>query len=87
MERILDVCGLTMVDEQCNDQYQFLLAFSSDSLIVLDDKRECVEWIVEGVDKNGVLASTDSEDDFLDAILVIKAIIKSGLNPLSVLFI
>jgi hypothetical protein len=86
MERILDVCGLTMVDEQCNDQYEFLLAFSSDSLIVLDDKREYVEWIVEGDDKNGVLASTDSEDDFLDAILVIKAIIKSGLNPLSVLY-
>ena len=85
METILKTCNLTLATEGNDGAYEYLLAFSSDSLIVLDNNRECVEWIVEGNDVKGIVACADSEDNFLDAILTIKNMILSGFNPVSIL--
>lgn len=63
--------------------YEYLLAISSDSLYVLSpDKSRFIETIIEGKDTDGYIASADCEDDFLDAIVIIKRDILSGLNPL-----
>ena len=80
------LCTLTVVKEDSYNGYEFLLAISSDCLVVLDTKQEFVEWIVAGNDVNGVVAEADNEDEFLDAIIVIKDMIKSGINPLVALF-
>lgn len=73
--------------EQDDTAYKYFLAVSSDKLLVLQrldnyDDYELVEYIVEGVDNNGTLFSCPDEDSFLDAIIVIKDMLLSGLNPL-----
>ena len=70
--------------EHSNDKsYEYLLAVSTDSLYVLSpDKSRIIETIVEGEDNDGYLLSADCENDFLDAIVIIKRDILSGLNPL-----
>ena len=63
--------------------FQYLLAVSTDSLYVLSpDKSRIVETIVEGKDNDGFILSLDCENDFLDAIVIIKRDILSGVNPL-----
>lgn len=73
--------------EQDDTAYKYFLAVSSDKLLVLQrldnyDDYELVEYIVEGVDNNGTLFSCPDEDSFLDAIIVIKDMLLSGINPL-----
>jgi hypothetical protein len=70
--------------EYSNDKsYEYLLAVSSDSLYVLSpDRSRIFETIVKGEDNNGYLVSADCENDFLDAIVIIKRDILSGLDPL-----
>lgn len=71
------------IEHSDNSSYEYLLAISSDSLYILSpDKHRIVETIVEGKDNDGYIASTDCENDFLDAIITIKRDILSGLNPL-----
>lgn len=81
MQTITKTCTLTVIDN--NHNYEFLLGVSTDTLIVLDNNKELVEWIVEGNDTNGVVAQADNEDEFLDSIIIIKEMIASGLNPLT----
>ena len=72
-----------LVESIDNTAYEYLLAVSSDSLYILSpDKSRIVETIVEGKDNDGFIASADCENDFLDAIVMIKRDILSGLNPL-----
>lgn len=72
--------------EQDDIAYNYFLAVSSDKLLVLQrmegNDYELVEYIVEGKDNNGTLFSCPDEDSFLDAIVVIKNMLLSGLNPL-----
>lgn len=71
------------IEDDNSSFYPYLLAVSSDSLYVISpDKKMIIEIIVEGKDNNGCLCAADSEDDFLDAILLIKKDILAGLNPL-----
>lgn len=65
-----------------NDCFKDYIAISSDSLLIIDKDLELIEWIIEGNSTDGVYLSCDSEDDFLDAILVLKNVILSGNNPL-----
>ena len=65
-----------------DNHYEYLLGVSSDCLLILDDKKHLVEWIIEGDNNDGVIASADSEDEFLDAILVIKEMISLHINPI-----
>jgi hypothetical protein len=73
----------TMFDEIHMDEYPFYLAFSSDTLVVLDEERFLVESILQGVDKDGILCVAENEDKFLEAITVIKEMISMGLNPIN----
>lgn len=73
--------------EQDDTAYKYFLAVSSDKLLVLQkmdnyNNYELVEYIVEGKDNNGTLFSCPDEDSFLDAIIVIKNMLLSGINPL-----
>ena len=72
------------IDSTDNDSsYEYLLAVSTNSLYILSpDRSRIVETIVEGKDNDGYLLSADCENDFLDAIVIIKKDILSGLNPL-----
>jgi hypothetical protein len=71
------------IDNSDDESYEYLLAVSSDSLYVLSpDRSRIVETIVKGKDNDGYLLSADCENDFLDAIIIIKRDILSGVNPL-----
>jgi hypothetical protein len=80
---LLKPCTFTIEDNQA---YPYLLAVSSDKLIILEkienDDYMLVEAIVDGKDNDGTLFSCPDEDSFLDAIIVIKDMLLSGLNPL-----
>ena len=65
-----------------NDSFKDYLCISSDSLLIIDKELDLVEWIIQGHDNNGVYMSAETEDDFLDAIIVLKNVILSGCNPL-----
>lgn len=71
---------LTFKEDQ--DYYPFLMGISTDSLIILTKDKEFVEWIIIGKDDNGTLATTDNQDEFLDAIVTIRNMIVEGINPL-----
>jgi hypothetical protein len=80
----LKPCTFTKQDDVA---YNYFLAVSSDKLLVLQrmdnyNDYELVECIVDGKDNNGTLFSCPDEDSFLDAIVVIKDMLLSGLNPL-----
>jgi hypothetical protein len=81
----LKPCTFTQADDTA---YEYYLAVSSDKLLVLKRKNdtyndyELVEYIIEGKCNNGTLFSCPDEDTFLDAIIVIKDMILSGLDPL-----
>ena len=85
MEQLLiKPCTFT---EQDDTAYKYFLAVSSDKLLVLQkmdnyNDYELVEYIIEGKCNNGTLFSCPDEDSFLDAIIVIKDMILSGLDPL-----
>jgi hypothetical protein len=65
------------------EDYKYLMAVSTDSLYILSsDKDRIVETIVEGKDNDAWMFSSDCQDDFLDAINIIKDDILSGVNPL-----
>ena len=69
--------------------YPYHLALSSDTLIVInkdsDDDWCLVEVIKDGMDKNAFIVQAPDEDIFLDAIVLIKDIMRQGLNPLKVI--
>lgn len=68
-----------------NVGYNYLLAVTSDGLYVLDrEGTKIVETIVNGSSKEGILGEFTTEDDFLDAINLIKDCLLDGLNPLVV---
>lgn len=67
------------------DSFKDYISISSDSLLVINRDLELVEWIIQGHDNNGVYISADNEDEFLDAIIVLKNIILNGDNPLKYL--
>lgn len=61
------------------DFYQYYLAISSDTLIVVDKvSRDLLEVIVQGSDNEAYLCSFGSEDEFLEAISYIKYVFKVG---------
>jgi len=64
-----------------NGSFKDYIAISSDSLLIIDGDLELVEWIIEGDSTDGVYMTADTLDDFLDAIILLKKIISSGLNP------
>jgi hypothetical protein len=64
-----------------SDEFKDYISISSDSLLVIDKELNLVEWIVSGNDVNGYYFSAKNENDFLDAIIVLKNIILSGGNP------
>lgn len=69
------------IDDDCS--YEYLLVVSSNSLYVLSpDRSRFVETIVKGEDNDGYILAADSENDFLDAIMIIKKDILSNRNPL-----
>ena len=68
-----------------NVGYNYLLAVSSDGLYVLNQEgTKIVETIVNGSSKEAILGEFTTENDFLDAINLIKDCLLDGLNPLVV---
>ena len=64
------------------DSYSLYIAISSDTLLIIDKQLNLVESIIHGDDVDGVYVSCDNQNDFLDAIILLKKIILSGNNPL-----
>jgi hypothetical protein len=62
-------------------EFKDYLVISSDSLLIIDKELNFVEWIISGNDNNGYYFSAKDENEFLDAIIVLKNIILSGHNP------
>ena len=82
---------LTMIEyklssqHMLDDSYDLLLAFSSDTLLVIDkSKSHAIEWIIVGNDDDAYVAQASNEDEFLDGIIEIKQLIGSGVHPLTV---
>jgi len=65
-----------------NDSFKDYICISSDSLLIIDKELDLVEWIIQGHDNKAVYMSAENEDDFLDAIIVLKKHILCGNNPL-----
>ena len=65
------------------DSFKDYIVISSDTLLIIDEDLELVEWIIEGDDTDGIYLSSDNSNDFLDAIIVLKEIILSGNNPIT----
>lgn len=64
--------------------YQYYLAVSTDSLVILNDKEEFVEWVVKGDDRDAYVLSAPDEDTFLESLSLLKECIQSGNNPFDV---
>lgn len=64
-----------------NNQYDYYLALSSDSLYVIDRDLSLVESIISGTDREGIYMRADDEDNFLDAIIMFKNMILSNKDP------
>lgn len=64
-----------------DEEYSLLLAVSKDSLAILTKDRHFVTWLICGDDNYAILLTSDSEDDFLDAISMIRTMIKNQQNP------
>lgn len=77
---------LELIKSHDNTDYEYLLAVSSDSLYVLSKDKRIIETIVKRVDNKGYICSAASEDDFLEAIHVIKMDILANRNPLRIIF-
>ena len=74
---------LKVITAEDSTHYEYMLAVSSDTLYVISpDKTRLIEIINDGTDIDGYLLSAESEDEFLDTILLIKQDISSGKNPL-----
>jgi hypothetical protein len=70
-----------LIDDEGYDQ---LLAFSADTLLVIDKaKTYVIEWILIGNDDDAYVVQASDEDEFLDAIIEIKRLISSGVHPLT----
>ncbi len=69
--------------EMLVEGYDYMLAFSTDTLLVIDKaKMQPLEWIIEGQDDQGYVLQASDEDEFLDTIIAIKQAINTGGNPL-----
>ena len=80
METILK--SLTRVSPYVEkDSFEHYIAISSDSLLIINRDLELVEWIIEGDSTDGVYMQVDTLDEFLDAIILLKRMILSGVNP------
>lgn len=78
------ICKETESMEMLVQGYPFMLAFSSDTLVIIDkSKMEAAEWIIVGQDDNGYVLQAAHQDEFLDTILAIKQAILSGDNPIA----
>lgn len=64
------------------DSYEFYLAVSTDTLLVLDNKKEFVEVVIYGNDNDGNLLGFNCQDDLLDAIVIFKEYYKRGYSLL-----
>lgn len=72
------------VFDSSNDTYPYLLAVSTNSLLIVNEKREFVEWVIKGVDKDAYLLSAPDEDTFLESLSLLKECIQSGQDPFDV---
>ena len=63
------------------EEYDFMLAVASDTLMVLDRAMKPTEIIVKGKDVNVIILSFSSQDDFLDTFTICKNCIAEGVNP------
>lgn len=61
--------------------YEFRLAVTNDSLVVINSKKETIEKIICRTDHMSVIVSCPNEDTFLDTLEMFKNIIKSGQSP------
>lgn len=61
--------------------YEMLLAFSSDTIHVVDEEITLVESVRQGTDKNGYLCQCSDENDFLETLLLITNMIDKKENP------
>jgi hypothetical protein len=67
------------IEEQ---DYDYMLAISTDSLVVIDKDLNRLQEIIKGKDLDAIVCGCPDEDSFLDSLLVIKNCIKEGNNPI-----
>jgi len=86
MNNILKTITLIHPEKIVNDDnYEYYLALSSDTLVVIDKQLNFVEWIVIGNDNAGIYISANDENEFLDYIILLKKLILSGINPVELI--
>ena len=86
MVNTLQLSHLTKESLLSDSMYKYLLGITSDGLYILNmDKTLMLEVIVDGSSKDCTVCSSPDEDTFLDAITIIKKVLKDGYNPLEVI--
>ena len=67
------------------NEYEYLIAVSTDSLAVLNSKIELEKIIIQGKDNNAFVCTCTDINHFLDCLAIIEELIINKKNALSVL--
>lgn len=67
------------------NEYEYLIAVSTDSLAVINSKIELEKIIIQGKDNNAFVCACTDINHFLDCLAIIEELIINKKNALSVL--
>ena len=67
------------------NEYEYLIAVSTDSLAVFNSKIELEKIIIQGKDKDAFLCTCTDINHFLDCLAILEELIINKKNALSVL--
>jgi len=66
-----------------NNNFEYYLAVSSDTLVTMSKDLKPIEFLRRGTDDDGYLCGTNNLDDYLDGIFKITNSIDAKQNPLT----
>jgi hypothetical protein len=65
--------------------YEYFLAISTDTLVIIDRDGKVVKEVIKGNDDMGYLCMATNVDEFLDALMILKQTILEGCDPTELL--
>ena len=65
------------------NEYEYLIAVSTDSLAVLNSKLELEKIIIQGKDNNAFVCTCTDINHFLDSLAILEEMIINRSNPLN----
>jgi hypothetical protein len=65
-----------------DEDYDYMFAISTDSLVVIDKDLNKLQEVIKGRDLDAIVCGCADEDSFLDSLVVIRDCIKAGNNPI-----